>query len=131
MNYSARMYPSMRAQLEDTMGLEPTGVFDTHPSNGDRIRRARQAANPGAFDLDAPASVLFSNFEVPSKQVTLLHYEDDLGLPMEMAILVPVEDATKTAPAESQPTPGPSYTEQSVAETPAGRLRIKLQGPEA
>jgi len=60
-------------------------VFHTHPSHGDRIRRARLAQEPGVFHLDAPASVLFSNFDVLAKQVTLLHYSDDLGLPVGMA----------------------------------------------
>jgi Zn-dependent protease with chaperone function len=130
MNYSVRMHPNMRSQLEDTMGLEPTGVFDTHPSNGDRIRRARQAGEPGVFQFDAPASVLFSNFEVPAKQVTLLHYEDDLGLPLEMARLVPVEDANTVAPAESESPAAPPAEESSAAGNPASGLRIKRQSNE-
>ena len=80
-----------RTRLEDTMGLDPSGLFDTHPSNGDRIRRARQAGETGVFDLDAPATGLFSNFEIPAKQVTVLHYDDDLGIPVEIAKFVPVE----------------------------------------
>jgi len=47
--------------------------------------------SPGGFDLEAPATALFSNFELLSKQVTLLHYEDDLGIPLVMAKLKPVE----------------------------------------
>ncbi len=80
---------AQRQQLDDTIGLGATGAFDTHPSNGDRIRRARQAAEPGFFQLDGPASALFANFEVPAKQVTLLHYTDDLGIPILAAKLQP------------------------------------------
>ena len=118
-NYSVRMHPTMRTQLEDTMGLRPTGLFDTHPSNGDRIRRARQAGEPGLFHFDAPAEVLFSNFEVPAKQVTILHYADDLGLPLEMAKLVPVETASPPAPEDNPPAAekadGPSAAPDSAS----------------
>ena len=38
-----------------------------------------------------PAAALFSNFEVLAKQVTQLHYEDDLGIPLGLAKLSPVE----------------------------------------
>jgi hypothetical protein len=62
------------------MGLSRTGIFDTHPSDGDRIRKARRAGEPGVFHLDYPATVLFSNFEIVAKQVTQVHYADDLGL---------------------------------------------------
>jgi hypothetical protein len=85
LQHDERIRPEQRTRWEDTMGLEATGVFHTHPSHGDRIRRARLAQEPGVFHLDAPASVLFSNFDVLAKQVTLLHYSDDLGLPVGMA----------------------------------------------
>jgi Zn-dependent protease with chaperone function len=102
-----------RTQLEDTMGLEKSGLFDTHPSNGDRIRAARRAADPGVFQCELPATVLFSNFDVPARQVTVLHYEDDLGIPVVMARLVPLlkpeqpetETETETTP-ETLPAPG-------------------------
>jgi len=74
--------PQRRNHLENTMGLTPAGLLDTHPSNGDLIDRAREANEPGQFQLDAPTAALFSNFGVVSKQVTLLHYADDLGLPL-------------------------------------------------
>jgi Zn-dependent protease with chaperone function len=81
---------AIRDRLQDTLGLARTGLFDTHPSDGDRIRCARQAAEPGIFHLDLPASVLFSNFEGASKQITLLHYAEDLGIPCNAAALQPV-----------------------------------------
>lgn len=86
----------VQTAIEDRLGLEKSGIFDTHPSPGDRIRKARQAANPGIFHLDAPATGLFTNFPVASKQVTLLHYSDSLGLPLGMARLFAVEPADTT-----------------------------------
>ena len=85
-----------RSQIEDTVGLSRTGIFDTHPSFGDRIRRARQAGEPGVFHLDYPATMLFANFDAVAKQVTFLHYTDSIGLPCDMAALVPVENSANT-----------------------------------
>jgi Zn-dependent protease with chaperone function len=96
--------PDARQRLEDTAGLGTTGMFDTHPTAGDRIRQARRAAEPGIFKMDAPASALFSNYQVLAKQVTLLHYSDDLGIPLMMANLQPVE------PGQGQNTIGAPAT---------------------
>ena len=115
-----------RTRLEDTLGLEPTRLFSTHPSSGDRIRKARQAGAPGIFQLDGPATQLFAQFDVPAKQVTLLHYEDDLGLPLAMAMLVPEENPRPAAmPANQEPTPAPA----PLASAPGG-LRLK-RSPES
>lgn len=126
---SERMHPGMRTQLEDTMGLEPSGFFDTHPSNGDRIRKARQAGEPGIFHLDAPARDLFSCFEVAAKQVTLLHYQDDLGVPLEMTILTPV-DAPKAAAVEEIPAPGEITRTDPIEPIRTSSLRLKPPPPE-
>jgi hypothetical protein len=93
----AKLSAARRIQLEDTLGLEPTRLLHTHPSNGDRIRRARQANEPGVFGLDGPAAALFSNFDVVARQVTLLHYTDDLGLPQPLIKLMPVEPPAGSA----------------------------------
>lgn len=90
MNHEAALKPAMKTQIEDRAGLGKTGLFDSHPSDGDRIRKARRAGEPGVFDLDVPATALFANFEILAKQVTQLHYEDDLGIPLAMARLSPV-----------------------------------------
>ncbi len=86
-----RMSDESRTKIEDNVGLSRTGIFDTHPSFGDRIRRARQAGEPGIFHLNYPATLLFANFDAVAKQVTFLHYTDSIGLPCDMAALVPVE----------------------------------------
>ena len=86
----AALSPERRTGIEDRVGLATTGLFDTHPSDGDRIRRARQAGEPGVFHLVQPATMLFANFEAVAKQVTLLHYTDDIGLYCEPTDLWPV-----------------------------------------
>lgn len=77
-----------RLQLENYIGLQPTRWFDTHPSEAERIRRSRRGAQPGCFASDLPATVLFSNFDVLARQVTALHYQDDLGLKVNLAAAV-------------------------------------------
>jgi Zn-dependent protease with chaperone function len=116
----ANLPPGQRQQLEDTMGLAPTGWFDSHPSKGDRIRRARQAAEAGVFHLEGPASSLFTAFEIPAKQVTLLHYTDDLGIDTMAARLVPVKSANGSGD-ETAPT------DESHARPPAPGTRSKVR----
>jgi len=99
----ARLPAEKRTQLENSVGLSRTGFFDTHPSPGDRIRQARKAGEPGIFHLDFPAALLFANFEAVSKQVTFLHYADDIGLDCDLSTLVPVAplEQTTSAPANN------------------------------
>ena len=66
-----------------------------------KICRRRRAEKVGpdrlAIHLDLPASVLFSRFDIVSKQITHLHYKEDLELQFEEVNLRPVESATVTA----------------------------------
>jgi hypothetical protein len=94
-------------------------LFDTHPSNGDRIRAARRADEPGVFRCDLPATMLFANFEVPSKQVTLLHYSDDLEIPPGLARLVPLKPISEPG-AELEP-----MEEIKELAGPGPRLRLR------
>ncbi len=94
----AKIPPGRRRHLLDTLGMGRTRWFDSHPADGDRIRRARKAAEPGVVHLDLPAAVLFSNFEAISKQISYLHYGEDLEIPVDPAYLRPVEKL-KESPA--------------------------------
>jgi Zn-dependent protease with chaperone function len=95
-HHESQLPLKVREKIQDTLGLARTRVFSAHPSPGDRIRCARQAGEPGVFHLDYPASVLFTKFDVVSRQITHLHYTDDLGLQFEPVNLRPV---IATAPA--------------------------------
>jgi Zn-dependent protease with chaperone function len=95
-------------EIDDTLGFQRTGLMDTHPSPADRIRRARMAGEPGIFHDDRPASSLFANFEHPARFVTLLHYTDNLGIPITDQMLLRVEskqsnDARGYAAAKTDP----------------------------
>lgn len=89
-------------KINDTLGLRRSGLFDSHPSPADRIRQARKAAEPGIFHDDRPASALFASFEHPSRFVTLLHYTDDLRIPITERMLTRVEVASSTSGAANQ-----------------------------
>ncbi len=96
-HHEAHLPPLLRQSIDNRLGLARTGWFDTHPSDADRIRRARRADDPGVFQLDVPANVLFANIEVVSKQVTQLHYADDLNIPLDATTLRPVSETVKPA----------------------------------
>lgn len=84
-------------KIDDTLGFKRTGIFDTHPSAADRIRRARMASAPGIFHDDRPASSLFASFEHPARFVTLLHYTESLGIPITDRTLLRVESTQPKA----------------------------------
>jgi Zn-dependent protease with chaperone function len=86
-----RLPASVLQAIDDTLGFHRTGLFDFHPSPADRIRQARKANDPGIFHDDRPASSLFTSFEHPSRFVTLLHYTDDIGIPINENMLTHVE----------------------------------------
>ena len=66
-----------------------TGVFDTHPSDADRVRAAEAAAMPGVLvGGHAPATTLFSDFDSLSAAVTRHHYASDLRLDLRGVALV-------------------------------------------
>jgi Zn-dependent protease with chaperone function len=108
----ARLGTQRRAKIEGIAGMEKTHFLDTHPSTADRVRRARQLADPGLDISDASARDLFENFDGFSRLVTLAHYEDDLNVPTSPDFLIPLEAVIRAteAPAAStsavaQPVP--------------------------
>ena len=86
-----RLSPPVLQKIDDSLGLHRTGLFDSHPAPADRIRQARKANDPGIFHDARPATSLFASFEHPSRFVTLLHYTDDIGIPISEDMLTQVE----------------------------------------
>lgn len=74
--------------IEAALARTPA-MFDSHPTRRERLEQARQAAAPGLFHLDLPASALFANFDTLARQATVLHYEEDLGLPRQQIEFIP------------------------------------------
>ncbi len=113
--------PEKRNELENSLALEPTRWHDTHPSVADRVRAARQLGSPGVFHLDWPATSLFQNFDVLSRQVTLTFYRDEVGLPVTDDHLIP-----SSAPTEGAAKPP---TGEAPRERPKIRLKVNPAPP--
>ena len=95
------------------------------PATGDRIRCARQAQKEGVFGYDAPASTLIENFDVISKQVTMLHYSEDLGLEPAFVNLRPSASFFETSKAAE--VPEPENEAKVLMEKQHGPPRLKLK----
>lgn len=125
-----RFPEKVRTDIANKVGLERASVLSTHPATGDRIRCARRAAKEGVFSHEAPASSLFENFEAISKQVTMLHYADDMGLPLELVSFRPSSSFFETSKAA--PDVSDLESEAKLAlEKQHGAPRLKLKGGQA
>ena len=74
--------------LEDARE-QKTGLFDTHPSTGQRVAMARAEQAEGVFRAQGPASALFHNFEDFCRQVTLEYYRAEVSPEIAAGNLVP------------------------------------------
>lgn len=120
-----RMPEAHRIAIADRVGLERAKWYSTHPASGDRIRRARREQKPGVFALEVPATHLFSNFAVVARQVSLLHYTDDLGIPGPLILLRPSAEFFEKTVRE----PEPPNREREELEKKFGPARLKLKLP--
>lgn len=65
----------LRKHIDHSLKEESTEWFATHPASKDRVARAN-AENPApAFQLEGPATHLFSNFEKLAQEVTREQYQ--------------------------------------------------------
>ena len=95
MDRLSRLPQNLVTQLRNAPA-QRTGVFDTHPSDGDRIRAAMAAETPGVLrGGHGPAAALFRDFDGLSAAATRHHYEHDLGLQTDMLALVDTERAIR------------------------------------
>jgi Zn-dependent protease with chaperone function len=73
-----------------------TGIFDTHPSDADRVRAADAIGAPGVLiGGDVAATGLFRDFEALGAAATRHHYEHDLGLSLPSLTLVDTQRAVQ------------------------------------
>lgn len=80
---AASLSTEERARLLGRRAARDREVFDTHPPDEVRLGQAERAAAPGLVRLELPATALFSDFGTLSRQVTRLHYLEDLRLPVD------------------------------------------------
>ena len=74
-----RANPELAAKVKGEIFEEKTEWFMTHPSTPERIEAAKRENAPGIFHVDAPATVLFSDFEGLCKMATLYYYQGVIG----------------------------------------------------
>ncbi|NOS70432.1 MAG: M48 family metalloprotease [Verrucomicrobia bacterium] len=128
--YHEQLPPAVLKKIDDTLGLEPTSFFSTHPSAADRIRQARLADEPGIFHDERPATELFASFEHPARFVTLLHYTDDLDIPVKAEKLLRVQPSQKKSEAAStQSASAHSTSNEYLLGIERMLLPIKLEPP--
>ncbi|HET9360991.1 MAG TPA: M48 family metalloprotease [Vicinamibacterales bacterium] len=95
--FSRRLPDGIRERVQNVPD-DPTGTFDTHPSDADRVAAAQVMAASGALvGGDEPATILFRAFDRLSAVVTRHHYEDDLGLELDGIRLVAADEALRGA----------------------------------
>lgn len=91
----------IRRQIRDAVETEKTGIFDSHPSDRDRIASSERENAPGIFHAEGPASLLFSDFEAMSKGVTWDLYSA-MGIGIKPQNMDSVEELLK----EQEKSPG-------------------------
>jgi Zn-dependent protease with chaperone function len=74
-----------------------TRLFDSHPADAERIRRARAADERGMFHDAASAASLFTDFSGLSRRVTVAHYQRLLGADFSERWLVSTEQTAREA----------------------------------
>lgn len=70
----AEVLQALRKRSEE----ETTGVFDTHPCDRERIASAKRESAAGIFRMEAPASVLLTDFDGLAREASLAFYRDSL-----------------------------------------------------
>ncbi len=88
--------PKVKTELHKMMTKEVTGLFDSHPSDRDRIQSAMADGSTGIFQSgpfvdNLPASVLFNRFREISRVITEQFYCDALNQKISTKMLHPVE----------------------------------------
>lgn len=70
---------------------QKTRLFDSHPSDAERMQRAREANEPGALHDTAPATSLFTDFPELSRRLTVFFYRDLIGPKFSPDWIIPAE----------------------------------------
>ncbi|MCK4658645.1 MAG: M48 family metalloprotease [Phycisphaerae bacterium] len=80
-----------REKIRQRVEKSKTSLFDTHPSDAARIRRAEKEQTPGIFRAKGPASALFNNFDALCRNVSFFYYQDMVGSDLSPKNLISTE----------------------------------------
>ncbi|MFO0911004.1 MAG: Zn-dependent protease with chaperone function, partial [Isosphaeraceae bacterium] len=90
------------AEYRKAMGQAKTGLFDTHPSDRERIAHAKAEGPEGIFTLDGPATDVFRNFDSLAKLVTFEFYRGCFGPNVTKSQLFPVAELVQSQAVEKE-----------------------------
>lgn len=85
------MTPVQRQRALEAVEKQTTSWDDTHPAPSERIAAAQRAAEPGRFGLEAPATVVFADFDARCREMARSHYSRVLEREVTPQELTPVE----------------------------------------
>lgn len=89
---TAQIPDELQAKIDEHLRLGKTGLFDTHPTEKDRIARARQENAPETFRYDTAASDLFADFDTLCQKSTYLLYRETFGAEFSAISVRPYEE---------------------------------------
>lgn len=92
---AAEIPADIQARHHSARDSRPARLFDFHPSDAERIRRARAMNEPGIFHSSAPAASLFADFSELSRRITTAHYREMIGAPFKEDLLISAERPAK------------------------------------
>jgi Zn-dependent protease with chaperone function len=104
-NLAAQCSGQTQGKVLTAAAKERTRWFQSHPSDAERIQRARQAQLPGIIHESSPAATLFNDFQQLSRTLTLRSYQFRCrGRPIApdriFHVEAPVEDTVPDTAAE-------------------------------
>ncbi len=82
------MPADVRQEIRRGVTQSQTGLFDTHPSDADRIRAAEALGAPGVVRSEEPATSLFRDFPSLCRRATRFSYAKEQALPVRGRNLV-------------------------------------------
>lgn len=103
----ARITPEIRKRIRKAQQEETPGLFDTHPSDQQRLENISDEDETGLYHLppgakDPPATVLFTQFERICRRMTVDFYEKLMGDDFKKKMLHPVGKLIASRKAEQE-----------------------------
>jgi Zn-dependent protease with chaperone function len=81
--------------IETELANAKTGIFDSHPSDRERIAAAEKAPDTSRCLSSEPASIVFLRYDEACRQVTLDFYEESLEIDPKPLVAVPLQKLTE------------------------------------
>lgn len=82
----------VHSKIDELILESKTGLFDTHPSDRERMASAAREDTDGIFQLRIPAAHLFRRFDFLSRAVTWDYYKEIFGAALKKSDLHPVDE---------------------------------------